>query len=175
MGAGKSRIGRTLKDKWNWPFYDSDTVVEQKAGMTIKEIFKIQGELAFRTMESEAISDLSVKPYPSIISLCGGALMSAKNLSLIQANGLVVYIKSAPEHILERVKHNDKRPLLQVEKGNNFEENLSAKISALLEEREPVYLKADIVFERDDLEPNEVVDNLIIKIESAWENYRENH
>lgn len=175
MGAGKSRIGRVLGKKWAWPFYDSDTAVEQKAGMAIKEIFKIHGEQTFRQMESEAITELSLKPYPSIISLGGGALILNENLLRIQSSGLLIYIKSTPENIFERVKHNNKRPLLQMDTGNGFEESLLSRIRDLLKEREPVYLKADIVFERDGLEPNEVVDKLIGKIECTWENYRENH
>jgi len=84
-------------------------------------------------------------------------------------HGISVYIKSSPVSIYERVKHSKKRPLLNIEEGENFEDLLLEKIKQLLEKREKIYQKADIVFNRDGLELENIVDVLNKKIS----NFRE--
>jgi len=164
MGAGKSRIGRELKTIFSWSFYDSDNIIEDKAGKSIKDIFEQDGEPAFRQMEAECICSLSENAVPSIIALGGGALKDPKNLDIIKNSGIVVYIKSSPEAILERVKHSKKRPLL-----NNVEEPVMLeRISRLLGDRSTVYEQADIVFERDGLSLEDIVQNLYQEINRHW-------
>ncbi len=157
MGAGKSRIGRTLAAHWNWPYFDTDKVIEQETGLSVMELFEQRGEAAFRKMETETIRRLSTEAFPSIISLGGGATMTPENLTIIQQTGFVIYIKSAPEHILQRVSRTDKRPLLKVDRKQPFKEALLQKIVTLLNERKPTYEQADIVMERDGLEPEAIV------------------
>ena len=61
MGSGKSTIGPILANTMGWEFYDLDRVIEDKAGMTVKEIFEEFGEEHFRNLETETLSDLSIK------------------------------------------------------------------------------------------------------------------
>ncbi len=169
MGAGKSRVGRTLAAQWNWPYFDTDKVVEQETGLSVMEIFEQQGETAFRRMETETIRRLSAETRPSIISLGGGATMTPENLKIIQETGVVIYIKSSPKHILQRVSHTDKRPLLKVNREKPFKEALLQKIVTLLKERESTYTQADIVVERDGLEPEVIVSILEKKLKAKME------
>ncbi len=169
MGAGKSRVGRTLAAHWNWPYFDTDKVIEQETGFSVMELFELQGEPAFRRLETETIRRLSAEAYPSIISLGGGAAMSAENRKIIQETGIVIYIKSAPEHILQRVSHTDKRPLLKVDRDKPFRDALLEKIKILLKEREPTYEQADIVVERDGLEPEAIVELLEKELKEKME------
>jgi len=174
MGAGKSRIGRTLAAEWNWLFYDTDALIEQKTGKVILDIFEDEGEPAFREYEKEVILQLAAEKFPSIISLGGGALMQPDNDKLIRQTGLLIYIKSAPEYIFKRVSHTNKRPLLKVEKNADFDTKLLQKIKDLLLEREPVYAQANIVYERDGLEPEEIVPQLNLLIRKKWKEENEN-
>ena len=174
MGAGKSRIGRTLAAEWDWPFYDTDALIEQKTGKVILDIFEDEGEPAFRNYEKEMILHLATEKFPSIISLGGGALMQPDNDELIRQTGLLIYIKSAPEYIFKRVHHTDKRPLLKVKRDQNFDTELMKEIRNLLAEREPVYALADIIYMRDGLEPEEIVPQLNILIRKKWKEKNEN-
>ncbi len=174
MGAGKSRIGRTLAVEWDWPFYDTDALIEEETGQTIMQLFEEKGEVFFRQKEAEIVLRISVDAYPAVISLGGGALMNESSYELIRQNGLLIYIKSTPERILERVRHTDKRPLLKIEKDEYFEQRLLKKIKELSTEREPVYARADIVYLRDGLEPEAIVAELNALIHQKWEAINEN-
>lgn len=169
MGAGKSRIGRTLAKQWSWPFFDTDALIEKETGKTVMDLFEQDGEDHFRLLEKQVIKKFADEAYPAIISLGGGALMFPDNFKLIKQTGLLIYIKSAPEFLFERVKHTNKRPLLKIERDAQFEEKLLEKIKNLLDLREPVYQKADIVFERDGLEPEAMLLQLMQFIRQKWD------
>jgi shikimate kinase len=169
MGAGKSRIGRTLAELLNYPFYDSDDIIEQSAGKKIKEIFEVDGEAHFRQIEFKEIKKLCQLKDPAIISLGGGAIMNEKNFDMIRKAGISIYIASSPEAILGRVKHTDKRPLLNVGEGDNFEIRLLERIAELLNARIPTYEKCDIIIQRDGMELEEIVDLIYNKIQSFRE------
>ena len=173
MGAGKSRIGRTLAGHWSWPYFDTDKIIETEAQKSVFDIFENDGENVFRLHEAKVISKVSEGLYPSIISLGGGALKVDENFSTITKTGILVYIKSAPEYIFERVKHNRKRPLLQVDE-EDFEAALMHKIKKLLAEREHLYLKSDIIYKRDGMEPEEILPELTKRIEQIWDKTNEN-
>ena len=160
MGAGKSRIGRELAVRTGRPFYDSDKQIEEKAGRTIKEIFEQRGETWFRRLEKETLAELAALNTPAIIALGGGAILSEENRRLLAENGLLVYIKSSPEAIFERVRHSKKRPLLAVPNGADYERALLERIRRLLDEREPLYRQADMIVDRDTMELPQIVDTI---------------
>ena len=165
MGAGKSRVGRHLAQLLNWPFLDSDKEIEKKAGKTVRQIFEEDGEPLFRRLEQEIIAHLCLQKEPMVIALGGGALNNPQTLQRVHANGLVIYLKSSPENILKRVGHSRKRPLLDVTDEPNKEAILQKRIETLLAQREPIYLKADIIFDRDGLEAEQVAQKLLQQIQ----------
>jgi shikimate kinase len=172
MGAGKSRVGRYLAQRLNFPFVDTDKEIEQKSGKSVKAIFEEDGEPAFRLLEKETIKALSDNPLPHVISLGGGALNDAQTFQTVRQAGLVVYLKSSPESILQRVRHTDKRPLLEVNSEKNRDAALLKRIKALLTQREPVYSQADIVIERDNMEAEEVAEYVLEQLNQFWkQNY----
>ena len=99
---------------------------------------------------------------PAVISLGGGAMQNEKNFKMIWKYGVSVYLASSPEAILNRIKRSNKRPLLDVGEGENFEERLLQRITELLNERIPTYVKSDIIINRDGMELDDIV-NLIYK------------
>jgi shikimate kinase len=101
-------------------------------------------------MEREVVQRLAYFPKPAVISLGGGALIDQGNRRAVQESGWIVYIESAPRAILQRVKHTEKRPLLNdLSPAGDVETALLRRIKELLDVRRPVYEQADIVFQRD--------------------------
>lgn len=138
MGCGKSTIGRKLSARTNMPFIDLDNYIEEKAGMTVKEIFEKYGEGKFRELESEACVELSEKSG-LIIAAGGGTLTFQNNIDTLKKTGRIVYIDVKYEMLCERLKRDTRRPLLQVENRNEV-------IRELLEKRAPIYKKAASVY-----------------------------
>jgi len=169
MGAGKSRIGAGLAEKLGLPFYDTDHQIELQAGLTVSEIFQSMGEAVFRDLECKMIGKLAAEPYPSVIALGGGALMKPCNENLVRESGMLIYLKSSPQSIMNRIKDSDKRPLLRSDPAESGESSLLNRISQLLESRTDTYEKADIIFDRDGLEASDVVKALIRQINHYWE------
>lgn len=156
MGAGKSRIGPILASLLECPFYDTDKLIEQRAGKKISQIFNDDGEQLFRKLESDMIREVSAKEEKAVVSLGGGALTIPSNKISVEKKGIIIYLKSAPQVILQRIKHSSKRPLLNVPKDADFEKNMLKRITEMLEERKEIYESADIIISRDEGEPDQI-------------------
>lgn len=150
MTCGKSTLGPILANMLGWNFYDLDKEITEREKLTVVEIFQKKGERYFRELESSLLKELSQTPKV-VISLGGGTLISDENLNFIKANGLLVYLKVTPEILYNRLKHKTDRPLFRdLVLSENKEKLVKQKIESLLFEREPYYLKADLIFEADD-------------------------
>lgn len=113
-GCGKSTVGRQIARRLQLQFHDSDRVIEQRQGRNIKDIFAQEGEDAFRDVESAVIDELTQIPQ-AVISTGGGAVLRPENRLHLKSRGQVIYLKSAPEELARRLKHDTHRPLLQVD------------------------------------------------------------
>lgn len=112
-GSGKSTIGRHLARAWKLRFVDSDHVIEERLGCSIKEFFATHGEAAFRDIESQVLAELLQSPDPMVLSTGGGAILREVNRQLLQAHSTVFYLQSQPEEIARRLRHDTTRPLMQ--------------------------------------------------------------
>lgn len=140
MGTGKTTIGKQLARKLEIDFYDSDNEIEKRTGVDIPRIFDIEGEAGFREREKKMIEEL-VKLEGVVMATGGGVVLNEQNRKLLAENGFVVYLKSTVDQILDRTRHDTKRPLLQTE-------NPRTVLDAILSEREPLYEEiADCVIE----------------------------
>ncbi|RMH63152.1 MAG: shikimate kinase [Calditrichaeota bacterium] len=155
MGVGKSRVGRHLAATLNRPFVDTDALVEQRTGSTIRELFDTRGEAFFRERERDVCREVFGEQTPSIISTGGGALMHPVLLEEARRSGWVVFLQSAPQTILQRVKSNRKRPLLDIEPQGDYEQALLRHIENMLKERQTMYLKSHFTIQRDGMEAEE--------------------
>ncbi|MCH5303234.1 MAG: shikimate kinase [Ruminococcus sp.] len=138
MGCGKSTIGKILSNKTKMPFIDMDKYIEKKTGMTVSGIFEKYGEGKFREIESEVCLELSEKS-DLIIAAGGGTLTFQKNIDVLKRTGRIVFIDVKYEMLCKRLKHDKKRPLLQVENRNE-------KIKELLKARTPIYKSAASIY-----------------------------
>ena len=133
-GSGKSTVGRQLSRRLQLPFFDSDHLIEQRLGCSIREFFAREGEAAFRDIEEQVIGDLARGP-DAVVATGGGAVLREANRQHLREGGRVIYLRSTPEELHRRLRHDTQRPLLQVE-------DPLAKLRALYAERDPLYREA---------------------------------
>ncbi|MDI1237857.1 MAG: shikimate kinase [Polaromonas sp.] len=112
-GSGKSTIGRQLARRLGLPFIDTDQVVEQRVGLSIREFFEREGEESFRDLEQDVIDELTLGE-PCVLSTGGGAVLRLINRQHLKQRTQAVYLHSAPEEVFRRLRHDRNRPLLQV-------------------------------------------------------------
>jgi len=110
---------------------DSDQTIETRLGCSIREFFEREGEARFRDIEQEVIAQLCAQA-PGVLATGGGAVLRAANRDALRAAGTVVYLQSQPEDLMRRLRHDHKRPLLQVA-------DPTARLRDLFAQRDPLY------------------------------------
>jgi shikimate kinase len=113
-GSGKSTVGRQLARRLGLPFHDSDQVIETRLGCSIREYFEREGEDRFRDLESEVLDTLTLQG-PSVLSTGGGAVLRPINRERLHQRTQVIYLRSTPQEVFRRLRHDRSRPLLQVD------------------------------------------------------------
>lgn len=132
-GGGKSTVGRQLARRFGASFIDSDAVLEARLHMPIRAYFDQFGEQAFRDQEEQVIDELT-KPSAAlkVLATGGGAVLRAANRDRLRHRTTVIYLRSTPEELYRRLKHDTHRPLLQVS-------DPLAKLRELYEQRHQLY------------------------------------
>ena len=133
-GCGKSSIAPRLARRLGWSWADSDSVVEQRAGCSISEIFEHEGEAAFRKRESEVLADL-VQQQNLVIASGGGAILAEANRQMLKAAGPVVWLQVSVAKLAKRLGDRSsvrKRPSLTGKP-------ISEEVAEVLAVREPLY------------------------------------
>ena len=133
-GSGKSTVGRLLARRLGLPFHDSDHVIEQQIGCSIRDFFARAGEVAFRDLEERVIDDL-MNLLQGVVATGGGAVLRQANRDRIRSAGTVIYLRSTPEEAFRRIRHDGRRPLLQVD-------DPLERLRSLHFERDPLYRQA---------------------------------
>jgi 3-dehydroquinate synthase len=159
MGAGKSTIGRRLSARLRLPFLDADVEIEAAAGMSIPDIFETHGEQHFRDGEARVIARL-LDSGPGVLATGGGAFMREETRSRIHDKAVSVWLKADADIIMRRVKRRADRPLLQTA-------DPAATVGRLIEEREPVYQRANLTVWSRDVPHEKIVDECIDALH-AW-------
>ena len=133
-GSGKTTIGRQLARRLGQPFVDSDHEIEHRLGCSIREFFAREGEDSFRNQEQQVINELT-QTHQGVIATGGGAVLREVNRRHMHERGQVIYLRSTPEDVFRRVRHDTARPLLQVDDPLN-------RLRTLFEARDPLYREA---------------------------------
>mgnify|MGYP000641266866 CR=1 FL=1 len=113
-GSGKSTVGRHLARRLKLPFTDSDQVIEARLGYSVRQYFEQEGEARFRDLEVAVIDELTRDPRRGVLSTGGGSVLRQENRHHLRDRGRVVYLKSSPDELFRRLRHDRLRPLLQV-------------------------------------------------------------
>ncbi len=144
MGTGKTVTGRVLADRTGLELVDMDSLIEERAGKLISEIFATDGESGFRKLERALAHELSQREG-LIISTGGGVVLDPANLADFSRSGLVVCLTASPETVFQRLENDTTRPLLSGDKKE--------QISAILESRRPLYDAIEHQIDGDRLDP----------------------
>lgn len=158
MGTGKTEVSKRLGRKLKRKYVSTDSLVEERAGKSIQEIFEGEGEKKFRELEREVIKEISGKDN-LVIDCGGGVILDKRNVENLRENSVIICLTASPEVILERVKREEKRPLLDA--PNKLE-----KIKEIMSARKELYQKAaHEMVDTSNLSIDEVVEKLLMVIE----------
>jgi shikimate kinase len=160
-GTGKSTIGRMVAAQLKWEFFDTDTIVQDRAGMTIRELFEKKGEPEFRRMESEIVQECSGNNQ-SVIASGGGAILNDANVAAMKRNGFVVHLSANPAELWRRIsldaatQHTRPKLLQSAESGvEELEKLMLARAAKYAAARH-----AEVVVE--DRSPDEVAEAVLV-------------
>ena len=154
MGAGKSTIGRCLAERLNRTFYDSDTIICERTGVTIPTIFELEGEAGFRNRESSVIRELCGLDN-IVLATGGGAVLREINRKCLNRSGVIVSLHVRPEKLFERTRNDRNRPLLNVA-------DPLARFCDLYQIRDPIYrATADIVLDSSEAGTNSTLSQVL--------------
>jgi len=151
MGTGKSAVGERLAARLEREFIDIDRRIEEVAGHSIPELFRLEGEAGFRDRESQILRSL-LGSQSAVIATGGGIMGRDENVRLLRALGKLVCLTARPEMILERTRPWEDRPLLA------GAAEPAEVVSRLLRERAARYALAEQTVETSDLTVDEVVE-----------------
>ncbi|MDW7659822.1 MAG: shikimate kinase [Bacillota bacterium] len=148
MGSGKSTIGRAIADKLGWKHLDTDKMIEDMQGMTIREIFDRYGESHFRSLEAKLVEQLKTVES-TVISTGGGIILNHLNTMVLKEMGLIVYLRALPKTLNANLEgHTKSRPLLDHQ-----------SIEVIYKVRDPLYRNsAELVIDTDSLNNQEIID-----------------
>ena len=131
-GSGKSTVGRQIAKILGLSFIDSDLEVERRTGGSIRLLFEREGEAGFRDLEANVIAELLRADVDCVLATGGGAVLRECNRRALHNGATVVYLHSDPEILYRRLRHDRRRPLLQVA-------DVLQKLRDLYVERDPLY------------------------------------
>lgn len=157
-GSGKTTIGRQLARRLGVSFVDSDHVIEERLGCSIREFFAREGEDSFRDVEEQVLDDLS-QHHEGVMATGGGSCLRPNNRQRLHERGQVIYLRSTPEDVYRRVKHDTARPLLQVD-------DPMGRLRTLYETRDALYREtAHFVIETGRPSVSTLVNMILMQLE----------
>lgn len=159
MGTGKSKVGLEVARRLGWEFVDTDTLIEQRVGMTIPEIFAQRGEGFFRQQERQLCQELA-KRQGLVIATGGGALIPEENRQALGTSGLLVCLTCDVREILQRLVQVEDRPLLDAADRRE-------RIETLLAERREAYRRTPHQIDTTGLTVEEVAER-VIRLLGDW-------
>ncbi|MGC8823845.1 MAG: shikimate kinase [Bacteroidales bacterium] len=164
MGNGKTTVGRKLAGRIGYQFIDLDEEIVNETGLTVEEIFFQYGEQYFRQKEHEELLRVS-KTDNTVIAVGGGTPCFFDNMTIMNREGITIYLKLSEEEILQRIlalptEAIQSRPLI----ANKSEEELKTFIREALKKREPFYNQAKIVIKNHHNELEKTIENILAQL-----------
>ena len=158
MGTGKSTVASCLCNSYGMELIEMDELIASREEMSIPDIFAKHGEEYFRDLETNLVIEIQSEEN-KVVSCGGGVVLRERNVQEMKKAGVIVLLKATPETVLERVKDDDNRPLLQGNKNVEF-------IREMMEKRREKYeATADVVVDTDGKEAIEICREIIEKVQ----------
>lgn len=137
-GAGKTSVGRRLARRLKVPFLELDTVIAERAGLALGEVFSLYGEDYYRRLERDVLADLLEAAQPSVIAVGGGLVTASDTFALLRRHAVTVWLRARPVDYWNRVvKQGDQRPMKEHPQAREALRDLIAR-------RDPLYRQADL-------------------------------
>lgn len=158
MGTGKTAVAKALARRLNKEFIELDSLIQEKAGKSIPEIFQQDGEATFRRLETEVAGQVAGRKN-AVIAGGGGIVLNQINIEYLKKECVIVCLTASPEVILKRTANpKNERPLLEVT-------DRAQRVRELLKQRQPLYEQAaDIKIDTSGLDINSVVKQIISEL-----------
>lgn len=157
MGTGKTTVGKILAENMQMDFMETDSIIELRTGKKIPEIFRDNGEEAFREIEKMVIKEVAENKN-LIVSCGGGVVTDQENVEQLKKRGKIILLNAKEETVINRVANSTDRPLLNTEDWQD-------RVHELMSKRLPMYKKAaDIEVDTDELTPAEVAEKIKSKL-----------
>ncbi len=155
MGVGKTTVARVVADRLRRPVLDSDSIIEERTGRTVREIFATDGEPAFRALETEVLVEALAWPEPAVVAAAGGVVLSDTNRAALKAaKARVVWLCADPATLVERVRSGGHRPLLDADPAGTLQR--------MFDDREALYREvADAIVLVDNRSVGEIVEAVL--------------
>ena len=147
-GAGKTTIGKLLAERTRLQFVDSDEAIVRRAGKSIPEIFVLDGESAFRQLETEVLGDFG-KQSGYVIATGGGCVTRPENYNLLHQNGTIFWIRRETD-----ILPTDGRPL-----------SMSGNLETMYRIRRPLYEQFQDRCIENNSTPADAVDKILQLLE----------
>jgi len=159
-GAGKSTIGLQLANSLEIPFSELDDVIQERAGLTVAEIFELHGSEGYRRLETESLEEWLARHGSGVLAVPGGVVASPYTYERLLGSCRTVWLQASPEEHMDRVvAQGDLRPM------SNHPEAMD-RLKTLLTERTPQYQRAEIKVSTSGRGASEVVAELRELIEA---------
>ena len=157
-------MGKELRDRQRLNFFDLDEEIEKREGVTVGEIFANHGEARFRQVEAEVLRSILLEEDDFLMATGGGAPCFHDNMTVINSNGVSVFLDVSPETLVKRLQSKglEERPLL----NDSTDGDLLEKISRIRSKRLPVYLKSALVITNDNITSKDLWAALELKLKN---------
>lgn len=153
MGSGKTTIGRMLAERLQWRFFDTDSVIVQKLGLSIPSIFEKYGEEYFRCVERKVLKELALQE--GIVLATGGGLPAREeNWAILSKDFLTVFLRWKLDTLYQRIKSDPERPLTRKYRTQK-------ELEQLYFQRLPFYERASVIIDGDQLQREEIVEEIV--------------
>lgn len=153
-GAGKTTVGQLFARRRTVPFYELDQIIENDIGLSLAEIFDLEGEEYYRAVEEKTLEKV-LKRRPGIIAAGGGLVMNPTAFFLLKLNAFTVWLQASPEALLTRVRSSKDQSRL------GAYPQASKQLKAILDRRTPYYAQADLVIDTTRKSPEAAVDVIV--------------
>ena len=157
MGSGKSTVGTVVADRLGCRYIDLDDEIAAAAGCSINDIFARDGEEEFRRLESALLEKVLSHCNGSVIATGGGAVLAARNRTLMRKRGVIINLKVTLEQVMSRLKGCTDRPLLACS-------DVAERAQKLMIEREQFYVDADIRIDTDGKSVEDVAAEILCRL-----------